>query len=602
MSLNIGWRQWDTYLKKFVDKEINCLEIGSYKGDATEKMLVHLSTNPKSRVYAVDTWAGSPEYPNMDFSLIEKEFDERMKKTGKDNQLIKMKMLSSKALMKLIQDKIMFDFIFIDASHEAKDVMSDTILSWEILKEGGIIIFDDYQWDKLKEEYSRPKLAIDSFISIYKPELKVLFSKYQLGIEKIKRKKVEVEDYYELINDILTVNNKFNYSIDMNINENIELDIKLSNNPLEYLSDNKYLNFIKKDYSELNKKYYNLELNRLLGWYKEYKLDNIFSNKIKDKIKTENKTPFEIIKKFHEYMGNNLENPVYEIISTIKNNNIIDTKNIKNISLVNFSHSNKHYNNLIQKFIKEKFNINNVKLYDINLTLGKNDEENIIKNKMYNCNEINNITKLLKHKIDIIIISLTSYNLIEKKQYNYEKYYIIQLFYQILFCLNNQNKNGCSIMISFTFFNDITIQLLFILKKYYKKLTFTNYKTNSFYTTSTKIIASGFKEIDKNELKILFSICDELKQEKYDDYDNKNYKYLNSIIKTNNNEYKIFKHKMVEINEKKIKYNYKNIKLWRDIIDFFEDEYNKNNYEKLKQEILKKQINIFYKWFVEYII
>jgi len=602
MSLNTGWRQWDTYLKKFVDKEINCLEIGSYKGDATEKMLVHLSTNPKSRVYAVDTWAGSPEYPNMDFSLIEKEFDENIEKSGRKNQLIKMKMLSSKALMKLIQDKIMFDFIFIDASHESKDVMSDAVLSWEILKEGGIIIFDDYQWDKLKEDYSRPKLAIDSFISIYKPELKVLFSKYQLGIEKIKRKKVEVEDYYKLINDILTVNNKFNYNINIDINENIVLDIKLSNYPLEYLNDNKYLNFIKKDYSELNKKYYNLELNRLLGWYKEYKLDNIFSNKIKDKIKNENKTPFETIKKFYEYMGNNLENPVYEIISTIKNNNIIDTENIKNISLVNFSHSNIHNNDLIKKFIKKKLNIDDIKLYDVNLTLGKNDKENIIKNKMYNCKEINNITKLLKHKIDIIIISLTSYNLIEKKQYNYEKYYTIQMFYQILFCLNNQNKNGCGIIMSFTFFNDITIQLLFILKKYYKKLIFTNYKSNSFYTTSTKIIASNFKGIDKNELKILFSICDELKQEKYDDYDNKSYKYLKSIIKTNNNEYKNFKNKIIEMNEKKIKYNYKNIKLWRDIIDFFEDEYNKNNYEKLKQEILKKQINIFYKWFIEFII
>ena len=157
-------------------------------------------------------------------------------------------------------------------------------------------------------------------------------------------------------------------------------------------------------------------------------------------------------------------------------------------------------------------------------------------------------------------------------------------------------------MMSFTFFNDITIQLLFILKKYYEKLTFTNYKTNTIYTTSTKIIASNFKGIDKNELKILFSICDELKQEKYDDYDNKSYKYLKSIIKTNNNEYKNFKNKMIEINEKKIKYNYKNIKLWRDIIDFFEDEYNKNNYEKLKQEILKKQINICYKWFIEFII
>ena len=89
----------------------------------------------------------------------------------------------------------------------------------------------------------------------------------------------------------------------------------------------------------------------------------------------------------------------------------------------------------------------------------------------------------------------------KKKQYNYEKYYTLQLFYQILFCLNNQNENGCGIIMSFTFFNDITIQLLFILKKYYKKLIFTNYKSNSFYTTSTKIIASNFKGIDKNELK-----------------------------------------------------------------------------------------------------
>jgi len=602
MSLNIGWRQWDTYLKKFVNKEINCLEIGSYKGDATEKMLVHLCNNPKSKVYAVDTWAGSPEYPNMDFSLIEKEFDERIHKTKKNNQLIKMKMMSSKALIKLIQDKIMFDFIYIDASHEAKDVMKDAVLSWEILKEGGIIIFDDYQWDKLKEEYSRPKLAIDCFINIFKPELKVLFSKYQLGIEKIEKKKVELEDYYELINKILTVNNKFNFSIDTNNNEKIEVDIQLSNNPLEYVNDTKYLNFTKKDYSKLNDKYYNLELNRLLGWYTDYKLDNVFSNKIKDKIKKEVKTPLETIKIYYEYMGNNLENAVYEIISTIKNNNIIDTENIKNISLVNFSHSNIHNNNLIKKFIKKKLNIDDIKLYDVNLTLGKNDEDNIIKNKIYNCKEINNITNLLQHKIDIIIISLTTYNLIKKKQYNYEKYYIIQLFYQILFCLNNQNKNGCSIMLSFTFFNDITIQLLFILKKYYTKLTFTNYKTNTLYSTSTKIIASNFKGIVKNELKILFNICDKLKQEKYDDYDNKSYKYLKSIIKTNNNEYKNFKHKMVVINEKKIKYNYKNIKLWRNIIDFFEDENNKNNYEKLKQEILKKQINIFYKWFIEFII
>ena len=79
-KLKTGWKSWDKYLSIFIDKENNILELGSYKGDATEWFLNNLCTNKKSRVYAVDTWEGSPEYKNTNFKIIEKTFNNKMKK------------------------------------------------------------------------------------------------------------------------------------------------------------------------------------------------------------------------------------------------------------------------------------------------------------------------------------------------------------------------------------------------------------------------------------------------------------------------------------------------------------------------------------------
>lgn len=126
-------------------------------------------------VYAVDTWEGSPEYFNGNFTEIENAFDKTIESTGKSKQLIKMKMLSTKALIELNRDNIMFDIIFIDASHEAIDVLSDAILSWNILNENGILIFDDYLWDKIEGDHFRPKIAIDTFVNVYKTQLKTLY-------------------------------------------------------------------------------------------------------------------------------------------------------------------------------------------------------------------------------------------------------------------------------------------------------------------------------------------------------------------------------------------------------------------------------------------
>ncbi len=60
-----------------------------------------------------------------------------------------------------------FDFIYVDASHKAIDVLHDGVMSFQILKPGGSIIFDDYKWGPDQIEKERPHEAIRACIKIW---------------------------------------------------------------------------------------------------------------------------------------------------------------------------------------------------------------------------------------------------------------------------------------------------------------------------------------------------------------------------------------------------------------------------------------------------
>ena len=148
-------------------------------------------------------------FENTDFSKIKKTFLNNIKKTKRDNQVIVMEMMSFTALNKLIYEKKMFnqfDIIFIDASHEANDVILDAVLSWRLLKVEGILIFDDYKWKKIVQKNYRPALAIDSFIEIYKPEIEVLNIGWQFILKKIEKDDSDLpivtENIFNEVNDL----------------------------------------------------------------------------------------------------------------------------------------------------------------------------------------------------------------------------------------------------------------------------------------------------------------------------------------------------------------------------------------------------------------
>ena len=237
-------KDWNIYLNKFIDKKINCLEVGSYKGDTSVWMLKNLCKNKESKVFSVDPFEESPEYLNINFKDIEKIFDENIKNSGKGSQNVKMKMFSTEAFNILKNKKVSFDVIFIDNSHEAKNIMRDVVLSWDLLNENGILIFGDYGWDTLNKDYLRPKIAIDSFIHIFKPEIKVIFKDYQLMVEKINNKDIdtpEMDDYWKLLNDINMIkNDNVECIIDEEIKDFIKFDFKLSVTALQFTKDFNY--------------------------------------------------------------------------------------------------------------------------------------------------------------------------------------------------------------------------------------------------------------------------------------------------------------------------------------------------------------------------
>jgi predicted O-methyltransferase YrrM len=78
------------------------------------------------------------------------------------------------------------DYIYIDGSHLAIDVLSDAVLAWSLLKDGGILIFDDYGWGiHTTDEKQKPKLAIDAFMQAYVGHYELIHAGWQVFLKKL---------------------------------------------------------------------------------------------------------------------------------------------------------------------------------------------------------------------------------------------------------------------------------------------------------------------------------------------------------------------------------------------------------------------------------
>lgn len=167
------------------------MEIGSFEGRSAVWIVENIMF-PNDQLLCVDTWEGGDEHHSIDMQAVEKRFDAniqkaRMKRGNPDVQ--KVKETSTWALAHQLrwvkEEGKLFDFIYIDGSHRAPDVLADAVMAWKLLRMNGILIFDDYLWGDPRKPLSRPKTAIDAFMNIYGGEINVMNIGLQMIIKKV---------------------------------------------------------------------------------------------------------------------------------------------------------------------------------------------------------------------------------------------------------------------------------------------------------------------------------------------------------------------------------------------------------------------------------
>ena len=168
---------WKRELSKYSNRPTLFLEVGTYEGRSALWALDNILVHPKSRLISVDTF----EKPNV-FKTFK---DNIALKTENQRKVTILKgksqdMLKSQEILKY-KDK--FDIIYIDADHHAKHVLENAILCFRLLKPGGLMIFDDYT-NSRRHDTTCPKKGIDSFLDTFADDLKVLYARWQVIIQK----------------------------------------------------------------------------------------------------------------------------------------------------------------------------------------------------------------------------------------------------------------------------------------------------------------------------------------------------------------------------------------------------------------------------------
>ena len=149
------------------------LEIGAFEGRST---IWFLQNFPSATLTTIDPWDYTDGAHEGTYDL----FNANIRQYANRVTVIRGKSQLARAF-----PAETFDLVYIDGDHHSSAVIHDAVISFEVLKTGGLLVFDDYQGGDKSIKY--PKPAIDLFHLAYgdRNKVQLISDTYQRIYKKI---------------------------------------------------------------------------------------------------------------------------------------------------------------------------------------------------------------------------------------------------------------------------------------------------------------------------------------------------------------------------------------------------------------------------------
>lgn len=159
---------WETILDGLKNKSNTTLEIGALYGGSSVYILERFCKIDGSKHYVMDI--------NKNDFIVN-----NLKPYG---DKVKYLLGESADSFKVLNNKDMFDLIYIDGNHMSKYVLEDAVNAFYYLKNGGYIIFDDYGGGLEQPIHLQAKTGVDAFYHGYHKHLDIIYNGYQVFMRK----------------------------------------------------------------------------------------------------------------------------------------------------------------------------------------------------------------------------------------------------------------------------------------------------------------------------------------------------------------------------------------------------------------------------------
>jgi len=167
---------FDNYFN--ADRKLNVLVLGGYEGRSTVWLSNKLLSHNDSQMHVIGSFRGTYEqkeayWPSQDLEQLFRYHTYFSKYYYKLNTI---PVESTSVMLEALTDPdIKFDVIYVDGEHDLKSVLTDAILSYNLLADNALLIFDDINIDSVKlsvdlfaQTVNVKNIHRDNLISVYR--------------------------------------------------------------------------------------------------------------------------------------------------------------------------------------------------------------------------------------------------------------------------------------------------------------------------------------------------------------------------------------------------------------------------------------------------